>query len=589
MHAMSSILRDRVPEATATAAVAPTVADRVAAFLRSLGMTTVFGVHGANIEDLYSALLRTGGPMPVVAKHEFGAGAMADGCARITNRASGVLTTSGGAAMNVLPALAESYDSRVPVLAVIGTTPRPLIGRGGFQDMLDPPDTVDLPAMLRGVVGGAVTVVDEPARLDAALAAAAATLQASMPAALVIPKDVQAAPAEPLAAPAAPAPPAGAGMQSRAASRSAPGPDHTTLADRLAGAVAAGRRICLWAGEEASRAGAGPALATLAAHLGATVVVSPGGRDAAPPAGCAGVTGVMGHPSAHAALTQADLVVGVGCRMSATDRGGFDPAATGAEVFAVGAAPPRLPGARHIAVTELRDTLRELTARVSAPNRSVRTPRPDRPDHLDVPPTGSAIPMRTAVETIGATLVPGTAVFADAGNVGAAAVHHLPFGAGRFVVALGMGGMGYAIAGGIGNAIAAARAGSPHGHGSSERTVILAGDGAFYMHGMEIHTALEYDAPVTLVVFNNNAHGMCITREQRFFPDVPSVNRFRPADLAAGLAAMFGGLTVLRACDPTQLEAACAELLTGTGPNCLVIDTDPDELPPFAPLLKGTP
>ena len=32
--------------------------------------------------------------------------------------------------------------------------------------------------------------------------------------------------------------------------------------------------------------------------------------------------------------------------------------------------------------------------------------------------------------------------------------------------------------------------------GPSRRTIVIAGDGAFYMHGMEIHTALQYRLPV---------------------------------------------------------------------------------------------
>ena len=55
---------------------------------------------------------------------------MADGAARISGGIGAVLTTSGGGALNVVPALAEAYDSRVPVLALIGTAPRPTVGRG---------------------------------------------------------------------------------------------------------------------------------------------------------------------------------------------------------------------------------------------------------------------------------------------------------------------------------------------------------------------------------------------------------------------------------------------------------------------------
>ncbi len=89
---------------------------------------------------------------------------------------------------------------------------------------------------------------------------------------------------------------------------------------------------------------------------------------------------------------------------------------------------------------------------------------------------------------------------------------------GRFVVALGMGGMGYSFGAGVGMAF-----------GRRRRTVVIAGDGAFFMHGMEIHTALQYRLPVTFVLFNNNAHAMCVTREQLFYDDLYSYNRFGPS------------------------------------------------------------
>ena len=52
-----------------------------------------------------------------------------------------------------------------------------------------------------------------------------------------------------------------------------------------------------------------------------------------------------------------------------------------------------------------------------------------------------------------AALPDGVDIVVDAGNTGAAAIHNLPVRrAGRFVVALGMGGMGYSFGAGIGMA-----------------------------------------------------------------------------------------------------------------------------------------
>ena len=113
-----------------------------------------------------------------------------------------------------------------------------------------------------------------------------------------------------------------------------------------------------------------------------------------------------------------------------------------------------------------------------------------------------------------------------------------------------MGGMGYSFGAGIGMCFARRR-----------RTVIVAGDGSFFMHGMELHTAIQYGLPITVVLFNNNAHAMCVTREQLFYGDQYSYNRFTPSRLGAGLAAMFPGLPSVDVADTTALSGALAQCL----------------------------
>ena len=77
------------------------------------------------------------------------------------------------------------------------------------------------------------------------------------------------------------------------------------------------------------------------------------------------------------------------------------------------------------------------------------------------------------------------------------------------------------------------------------------------MHGLELHTAIQYRLPVTLVLFNNNAHAMCVTREQLFYDDLYSYNRFRPSHLGAGLAAMFPGLPSIDVTRSTRCPTRC--------------------------------
>ncbi|AFA75459.1 thiamine pyrophosphate enzyme-like protein [Gordonia polyisoprenivorans VH2] len=550
--------------------VAHTAAHRILEVARALGIHTVFGVHGANIEDLYAAGQTMGMPM-VVAKHEFAAGAMADGVARMTGAPGMVVTTSGGGALNVVAALAESYDSRVPVLAVVGAPPTTLTARGAFQDMLDPPDTIDLVAVLGGVTGHCA-VLHSVADLEPALEESFAAQRRGLPAALIVPKDVQRQPYH--------------GTIGAVIGKTLDHVEETsasldTLAALLAERATAGARVCVWVGDEVSRADAGDTVSEIATMLGASIVAAPGGADAVTHlAPHAGVTGVMGHPSAQRALADADVCLALGTRITVTDRAGLDDLLETTELYHVGVHSPRFPS-KTVAVTSIDTALEHLS-------RQLATHPPTSPpahhtsqisiDRLVTPPVAhSSLPTLPALmAAIEAELPHDARVFADAGNVGAAAVHHLtPRRSGRFTVALGMGGMGYAIAAGIGVAI----------DDPSHRSVVIAGDGAFFMHGMEFHTAVQHDAPVTLIVLNNNAHGMCVTRERLYFPETFVVNRFCSSDIAGAVAAMFAGVTVRHPRDAAATRTACADLFTESGPNCLVVECHSDEIAPFAPFL----
>jgi acetolactate synthase-1/2/3 large subunit len=105
------------------------------------------------------------------------------------------------------------------------------------------------------------------------------------------------------------------------------------------------------------------------------------------------------------------------------------------------------------------------------------------------------------------------------------------------------------------------------------------------MHGMEVHTALHYRLPVTFVFLNNNAHAMCVTREQLYYDDLYSYNRFAPSRLGAGLAAMFPGLTSVDVSDADGFTSALRAALDVDGPSVVSVECAADEIPPFAPFL----
>ncbi|WP_366914417.1 thiamine pyrophosphate-binding protein [Nocardia sp.] len=544
--------------------VADTVADVIVA---RLGEYTehLFGVGGANIEDIYDAVQRRPELMTgIVAKHEFGAATMADGYARATNRLGVVAATSGGGAMNLLAALAESYDSRVPVLALVGQAPTGLEGKGAFQDTSGGAGRLDAEQIF-GAVSRRCVKVTRPQDIHAELDRAIEAAFAGGPAVLLLPKDIQAAPAP--------------GRVHRAGVSEPAQVDAPLSADAVAMLAAGHGPAVIIAGPEIARANARAELAALAVALDAWVLVTPDAKDAFPNGHprFAGVTGVMGHPHAPALVAGAGLCVLAGAALPITARAGLDAAlATCPRVLHLGADEPFVPA--HVRVRgSLRHRLLEFAVHTSRPGFVAAQANTGALPELKPPPaSGPGVRYREAVTALAARLDSGTDVVADAGNTGAAVVHHLPVpDDGRFLIALGMGGMGYAFGAGIGSAL-----------GRGRRTFVIAGDGAYFMHGNEVHTAVEYQAPVTFVIFNNNAHAMCVTREQLYYSGDYSFNRFRPADIGAGVAAMYPQLPAWTTTTLAEFETALDKAHDEVGPVFIEILCDPDELPPFAPFLK---
>ncbi|NEW38572.1 thiamine pyrophosphate-binding protein [Nocardia cyriacigeorgica] len=580
------------------------VVDYLVRTMPDLGVRHIFGVDGANIEDLYDAIFDAGGAVTgVVAKHEFSAATMADGYARSTSGLGVVAATSGGGAMNLVAGLAESYASRVPVLALIGQPPTALEGHGAFQDSSGQAGAIDA-VRLFSTISRYCARVATPAELPERLARALRAARRGGPSVLLIPKDVQQAE-----------------MGGIAAFR--PDPRATWLDDdeleRVMTALETAHNlgtVVVIAGDQVARDDARTALAELVAELGALVGVAPDAKDTydnSEPAFC-GVAGTMGHRELTDALEAATLCLLVGTPMPVTARTGLDDLLARTTIASIGLAMPHLP-AVHATCTDVAVALRTILQRLrgghdghadtdlaesviapapapdptSSVATAVRTTRVTRTapartlSPMPVPEShGPGLRYRHIVAAIQAALPDGADVFVDAGNTGAAVVHQLRVPRdGRFVVALGMGGMGYAFGAGIGSAFARA----PDGH----RTVVIAGDGSFFMHGMELHTAVEHTQPITFIVFNNNAHAMCVTREQLLYRDRYSFNRFQPARLGDGVAAMFPQLRVCSVHTLAELPGALTECLGGSGPSFLSIDCDPDEIPPFLPFLRSTP
>jgi acetolactate synthase-1/2/3 large subunit len=545
------------------------VAEILAESLIRLRVRHTFGVGGANIEDLFLAVQRRRPRLQaVLCKHEHAAGSAADAYARLSGGLGVVLVTSGGGAMNLVHAIAEARASRVRLLALVGEPPTSQQGRGAFQDTSGLGGCVDAAAIFSAVTPDC-TRIQQPSDLLAWIERACIGFAGwSGPRVLLLAKDVQQADVEL---------PSGWLERLERTGRKLPASNSTAELSQTLGVGA----ITVIAGAEVARGGATRELAELVERLDACVVVAPDARDAFDNAHSrfAGVVGAMGHASAAAALSRAQTILVVGARLSLLERLGVEMCLEGKRVMHMGSEAP------FVACTSF-DCGANLAAELAALNeRLPRAPAasgcvldsnkiPDSAAEKPTQPIAAPSELRTgvALQLLEKYCPADATVLVDAGNTGASAAHHLHAPrSGRWLLAMGMAGMGYTYGAAVGAAFATGR-----------RVFLVSGDGAFFMHGLEVHTAVEHDLPITYLVLDNAAHGMCLVREHLLLGRSSGYNTFRRSRLGAGLAAMFPGLPAFDCASAEELDRALSECASATGPCFVSAHLPTVEVPPFA-------
>ena len=117
---------------------------------------TAFGVPGAAINPLYSALKRRGSIRHILARHVEGASHMAEGYTRAKAGNIGVcIGTSGPAGTDMITGLYSAIADSIPILCITGQAPRARLYKEDFQ-------AVDIESIAKPVTKWAVTV-REPA------------------------------------------------------------------------------------------------------------------------------------------------------------------------------------------------------------------------------------------------------------------------------------------------------------------------------------------------------------------------------------------------------------------------------------------
>jgi tartronate-semialdehyde synthase len=163
-----------------------TAAQAAVRVLDKEGVRTAFGVPGAAINPLYSALRKAGSINHYLARHVEGASHMAEGYTRAKAGNIGVcIGTSGPAGTDMITGLYSAQADSIPILCITGQAPRARLYKEDFQ-------AVDIESIAKPVTKWAVTV-REPAQVPRAFQQAFHLMRSGRPGPVLIdlPFDVQ--------------------------------------------------------------------------------------------------------------------------------------------------------------------------------------------------------------------------------------------------------------------------------------------------------------------------------------------------------------------------------------------------------------
>jgi acetolactate synthase-1/2/3 large subunit len=535
-----------------------TGAEAMTGSLERAGARLIFGYPGATIAPFYDALSRSD-IRHILVRHEQHAGHAASGYARIAGRPGVCAATSGPGAMNLVTALGTADMDSIPLVAITGQVDSALLGRDVFQE-------ADITGATASFTKHSYLVkrADEIPRVFAEAFHIAGTGRPG-PVLIDIPVDVQ---------------------QQKAAFEFA---DDVTLRgykptvkghagqiQRLARALANAERPLVCAGGGVFASGAADALRAFVEGLRLPVVSTMMGIGVIPTAHplYMGMLGMHGKSAANAAVSQSDLLILIGARVS--DRAVLLPAniAKNTRIVHIDIDPAEI--GKNIdtfipVVGDARTILEQLSARAPAPKGNAWADALARlrgRSRRDVAaPRARGVDPKAFVRMLTAAMPDDYIYTADVGQnqLWSAACCDIRAG-GRFLTTGGMGTMGYALGAAVGAKLAA----------PARFTVAVCGDGSFQMSMMELGTMRQHGVDVKVVVMVNGRLGLVgEIQKKQYGGNLTAVDLAGSPD-PVKLAAAYGipGETVARTEDA---EAAIARLLAAKGPYLLACEVDADE------------
>lgn len=464
--------------------------------LERLGIGVIAGIPGGANLPLYDALAERDTIRHILARHEQGAGFIAQGMARATGRPGVCFATSGPGATNILTALADAFLDSVPLVCITGQVPRSLLGTDAFQEV----DTygMSMPITKHNYLvrsaADLLTIIPKAFRL--------AGSGRPGPVLIDVPKDVQTEVVEfdswPEPCPLA---------------HNLPDDQDAILA--AAAMINEADRPMLYLGGGVIHAGAAAEARQLAEQASIPTVMTLMGLGILPSDHqlSLGMLGMHASRATNLAMEECDLLIAAGVRFDdrATGRiSAFCPAAKVIHVDIDASEIGKLRSADAGIVGDARSAFAGLLTHVRWQRRDQWNQRirhlqhtyprfqdqdfaPGRPFHL----------IRTVAELAG----PEALISTDVGKHQMWVAQAYPLSNPRqLLTSGGLGTMGFGLPAAIGASLA-----------FPDRPVVcFTGDGSLQMNIQELATAVEQQTPVKIVVLNNQSLGL-VRQQQRLF------------------------------------------------------------------------
>ncbi|WP_313353382.1 acetolactate synthase large subunit [Kosakonia cowanii] len=531
-----------------------TGAQLIVHLLERQGITTVTGIPGGTVLPLYDALSQSTQIRHVLARHEQGAGFIAQGMARTQGKPAVCLACSGPGATNLVTAIADARLDSIPLVCITGQVPASMIGTDAFQEV----DTygISIPITKHNYL------VRDIAELPQVISDAFRIAQSGRPGPvwIDIPKDVQTAeitlselPEPGIKAPA----PAWNAQDVRAAAEM----------------INAAQRPVLYLGGGVINAPQQIRLLAEKASLPTTMTLMALGMLPKHHPLSLGMLGMHGARSTNFILQEADLLIVLGARFDDRAIGKTEQFCPNAKIIHVDIDRAELGKVKqaHVAIQgDVGEVLDVLIPQIEASARhawrnTVEQLQAEFPS--SIAQNSDPLSHYGLINAVAACVDDEAIITTDVGQHQMWTAQAYPFNRPRqWLTSGGLGTMGFGLPTAIGAALA-----------NPERKVIcFSGDGSLMMNIQEMATAAENNLDVKIILMNNEALGLVHQQQSLFYKSGVFAATYPGMVNFVQIAAGFG----LHTCDlnaAADPQAALQEIIDRPGPALVHVRIDPQQ------------